>query len=75
MTIDLTAATALAFAIVTCRWEPKGPRWEQDELTAVIRALQNTPDGAELLRLIVRDDILGAADTVANALWPVFANL
>ena len=75
MTIDLPAAHALAFAIVTCRWEPKGARWQQDELTAVIQALQNTPEGAEVLRLIVKDDILGAANTVCNALWPVFANL
>ena len=50
-------------------------RQQPDDVTAVIRALQNTSEGAESLRLIVRDDILGAADTVANALWPVFANL
>jgi len=64
----MTDAHALAFAIVTCRWEP-------GELAAVIQALQNTRDGAETLRLIVRDDLLGAANTVCNALWPVFANL
>ena len=68
--IALPAAHALAAAIVTlteCQ--------QSDDVTAVIRALQNTSEGAESLRLIVRDDILGAADTVANALWPVFANL
>ena len=68
--IALPAAHALASAIVTLT-ECQQP----DDVTAVIRALQNTSEGAESLRLIVRDDILGAADTVANALWPVFANL
>ena len=68
--IALPAAHALAAAIVTLT-ECQQP----DDVTAVIRALQNTSEGAESLRLIVRDDILGAADTVANALWPVFANL
>jgi len=47
----------------------------EQQRTAVIQALQNTRDGAETLRLIVRDDLLGAANTVCNALWPVFANL
>ena len=68
--IALPAAHALAAAIVTLT-----ERQQSDDVTAVIRALQNTSEGAESLRLIVRDDILGAADTVANALWPVFANL
>ena len=68
--IALPAAHALAAAIVTLT-----ERQHSDDVTAVIRALQNTSEGAESLRLIVRDDILGAADTVANALWPVFANL
>ena len=68
--IALPAAHALAAAIVT-----RTERQQSDDVTAVIRALQNTSEGAESLRLIVRDDILGAADTVANALWPVFANL
>ena len=57
-------AHALAAAIVTLT-----ERQRPDDVTAVILALQNTSDGAEWLRLIMRDDILGAADTVANALW------
>ena len=34
-----------------------------------IRTLQQTAEGAEILRLIVRDDLGGAADTIADALW------
>ena len=34
-----------------------------------IRTIQRLPDGAEALRLIVRDDILGAGSAVADALW------
>ena len=60
----LAAAHALAAAIVTLT-----ERQQPDDVTAVIRALHNTSDGAEWLRLIVRDDILGVANIVANALW------
>ena len=34
-----------------------------------IRTLDQTPEGAEMLRLIVRDDLGGAANVIANALW------
>jgi hypothetical protein len=34
-----------------------------------IRTLHQTPEGAEILRLIVRDDLGGAANAIANALW------
>ena len=34
-----------------------------------IRSMHQTAEGAEILRLIVRDDLGGAADTIANALW------
>lgn len=34
-----------------------------------IRAMHQHPQGAETLRLIVRDDIAGAGETVANTLW------
>ena len=34
-----------------------------------IRTIHRLPDGAEALRLIVRDDILGAGSAVADALW------
>jgi len=36
---------------------------------AWIRTLHRLPDGAEALRLIVRDDIMGAGSAVADALW------
>ena len=35
---------------------------------ANIREMHSTPEGAEMLRLIVRDDLGGAADIIANAL-------
>jgi hypothetical protein len=31
--------------------------------------MHQTPEGAEILRLIVRDDLGGAASTIAAALW------
>lgn len=34
-----------------------------------IRTIHRLPDGAEALRLIVRDDILGAGSAIADALW------
>jgi hypothetical protein len=34
-----------------------------------IREMHKHPQGAETLRLIVRDNVAGAADVVANALW------
>lgn len=41
-----------------------------DPRTAInIRAIHRHPHGAELLRLIVRDDLSGAGEIVANALW------
>ena len=33
-----------------------------------IRTMHQTAEGAEILRLIVRDDLGGAADVIANAL-------
>ena len=46
-------------------------KWiQQGMIDAVdIKALQKTPAGSECLRLIVRDDIRGCGDTIANALW------
>ena len=54
-------ATALAIAVVhrTCPNAANGH----------VRMLQQTPEGAEMLRLIVRDDLAGAANIIANALW------
>ena len=40
-----------------------------DHAASWIRTIHRLPDGAEALRLIVRDDILGAASAVADALW------
>ena len=36
-----------------------------------IRTIHRLPDGAEALRLIVRDDLQGAGSAVADALWTV----
>ena len=41
----------------------------REEATALIQTLHKSADGAELLRLIVRDDIGGAGDLIANSLW------
>jgi len=40
-----------------------------DHAASWIRTIHRLPDGAEALRLIVRDDILGAGSAVADALW------
>ena len=40
------------------------------ELTAEnIRLMHNEEQGSETLRLIVRDNLGGAGDVIANALW------
>ena len=46
-------------------------RWIQQGMIDAkdIRALQKTPTGSECLRLIVRDDIKGCGEAIANALW------
>ena len=45
--------------------------WIQEGLinSIQIKELQKTPAGSECLRLIVRDNIKGCGDTIANALW------
>jgi phosphoglycerate-specific signal transduction histidine kinase len=56
---DVTALAALIAQAV-----------EMDTHTASwIRTIHRLPDGAEALRLIVRDDIMGAGSAVADALW------
>jgi hypothetical protein len=35
-----------------------------------IRTMHQTGQGAEILRLIIRDDLGGAADVISAALWP-----
>jgi hypothetical protein len=37
---------------------------------ADIRTMHQTGQGAEILRLIVRDDLGGAAAVISAALWP-----
>jgi hypothetical protein len=56
-----TEATALAIAVVhaNCPHAADGH----------VRLLHQSEDGAEMLRLIVRDNVAGAADIIANALW------
>ena len=34
-----------------------------------VRIMHETEQGSEILRLIVRDDLGGAADTISRALW------
>ncbi len=34
-----------------------------------IRQVASTVSGAEALRLIIRDDLMGTADLIADALW------
>lgn len=39
------------------------------QTTESIRNIHQNPQGAEWLRLIVRDNLGGAGDIIANALW------
>ena len=41
----------------------------EDQATDLILDMHNTEAGSEVLRRIVRDNIGGAADLIANALW------
>jgi hypothetical protein len=44
--------------------------WEDTERTCEnILEMHSTPEGAEMLRLIVQDDLGGAAAIIAAALW------
>jgi hypothetical protein len=44
--------------------------WDDTERTCEnILEMHSTPEGAEMLRLIVRDDLGGAAAIIAAALW------
>ena len=56
-----TESTALAIALVhaDCPGAADGH----------VRSLHQTAEGAEMLRLIVRDNLAGAGDIIANALW------
>ena len=56
-----TEATALAIALVHANCP--------NAADGHVRMLHQTADGAETLRLIVRDNLAGAGEIIANALW------
>jgi hypothetical protein len=62
-TPDLTTLTLIG-GVLAAVAEVEPTRTAED-----IRTLDQTPEGAEMLRLIVRDDLGGAANVIANALW------
>jgi hypothetical protein len=64
MPVDLISATAVAAGIITLS-EMGDKEWTNQW----IRVMYNDDDGSEVLRLIVKDDILGAADHIVDALW------
>lgn len=61
MAISPASLLLIAEAIVETSNDPRSA----EEL----RNLHQNPDGAELLRLIVRDDLAGAGSVIADALW------
>jgi len=42
---------------------------DYDKTAENIREMHTTEEGAEMLRRIVRDNLGGAADVIANSLW------
>lgn len=61
MTHTISAADAKLLQMAhVITWEVYTP--------SMIREVHRTPEGAEMLRLIVRDNLEGAADKIANAL-------
>ena len=61
MTRDPKILTVLGQMITEVAADPR--------TAANIREMHSTPEGAEMLRLIVRDDLGGAANVISNALW------
>jgi len=61
MTINTSALTAIGEAIAEAATDPR--------TAENIRTMHATGEGAEILRLIVRDDLGGAGEVIANALW------
>jgi hypothetical protein len=61
MTINTSALTAIGEAITEAASDPR--------TAENIRTMHSTNEGAEILRLIVRDDLGGAGEVIANALW------
>jgi hypothetical protein len=41
----------------------------EDQATDLVLDMHNTEEGSEALRLIVRDNVGGAGEFIANALW------
>jgi cell division FtsZ-interacting protein ZapD len=60
----MISTTALTMIGDVIRESAADPRTAEN-----IRTIHQTAEGAEILRLIVRDDLGGAADTIADALW------
>ena len=58
------STTALTMIGATIREASSDPRTADN-----IRQMQQHPEGAEILRLIVRDDLGGAASIITDALW------
>jgi hypothetical protein len=59
----MITTTALTMIGDSIRESATDPRTAEN-----IRTMHQTAEGAEILRLIVRDDLGGAADVIANAL-------
>ena len=58
--VNLTESTALAISLVHANCP--------NAADGHVRSLHQTTEGAEMLRLIVRDDLAGAGEIVASAL-------
>ena len=63
-TIAMITTAALTMIGESIRESAADPRTAEN-----IRTMHQTSEGAEILRLIVRDDLGGAAAVIANALW------
>lgn len=61
MKINTSTLTVIGEAITEAASDPR--------TSENIRTMHTTNEGAEILRLIVRDNLGGAADVIANALW------
>ena len=61
MACNISTLTAIGETIAEAASDPR--------TAENIRTMHSTGEGAEILRLIVRDNLGGAADVIANALW------
>jgi len=64
MTTSIPSTAVLTLIGATIREVGNDPRTADD-----IRQMHQHPGGAEILRLIVRDDLGGAASIITDALW------